>query len=270
MIRSASCGALVHRGDEAAVEIRRTSARCRVRCRASIRSQSSASSGRNVSSLRSPVSVSFLPIADLRKPVDLVHAFQHRLPFHLVDLLPAQKIRAALHQRDLQIRREMLLQEGHVFVEELLLKRFRRRRDDHAPPAANRRNQIRERLARAGARLDHHVLMLLERRLDNPRHLELRRAELIPRVPFFQQPARPENSLDGNFLRLRHGVIRARRLRFWGCGFLGCRHTVAFCGVRATRIDEITRSQSNFLRAGAAQLAGTPLRSQGRAATHGN
>ena len=58
-----------------------------------------------------------LPVFNLRKPVDFVDPFQDRLALHLMDFLPAKEIRAALHQRRLQIGREMLLQEGNVLLE---------------------------------------------------------------------------------------------------------------------------------------------------------
>ena len=76
----------------------------------------------------------------------------------------------------------MFLQEGDVLLKKLLLKRFRCRRDDYSPPAANRRNQIREGLAGSCSRLDHHVLVFLKRIIRDLRHFELRRPELIPRV----------------------------------------------------------------------------------------
>src|SRR6185437_6338472 len=56
------------------------------------------------------------PIADLREPVDFVDAFQRRLAVHLMHLLPAQKIRAALHHRGFEIGREMLLKERNILL----------------------------------------------------------------------------------------------------------------------------------------------------------
>ena len=159
-----------------------------------MRFHSSASSGRKVSSLRSPVSVSFSQSRDLREPIHLVHALQHRLIVHLMHLLPAQKIVAPLHQRRFQLRREIFLQEGNVFLKELLLQRFRRGGNHHAPPAANRRNQIRQRFSRSRAGLDDRVLVPLESLLHHSRHRQLRRAKFVSRMPRLQQPARPENS----------------------------------------------------------------------------
>ncbi len=152
------------------------------------------------------------PVANLREPVDFVHAFQDGLAFHLMHFLPAQKIGAALHQRRLQVGREVLLQEGNILLEELLLQRFRGGGDHHAPAAANRRNQIGERLAGAGARLDHDMLMVLEGFFDDPRHFELRRAELVAGMTRFEQAPGAKNSIDGDFF----GFFRGRFFRHGG------------------------------------------------------
>jgi len=71
--------------------------------------------------------------------------------------------------RNLQLARKILLQEGNVFGEELLLERLRRRGDHHALPAADRRHQVRQRLARARPRLDNGVLLPPERFLHQLR-----------------------------------------------------------------------------------------------------
>ncbi len=53
----------------------------------------------------------------------------------------------------------MLLQERNVLLVELFLQRFRRGGNHHAPSAANRRQQIRQRLARARAGFHDGVMM---------------------------------------------------------------------------------------------------------------
>ena len=179
--------------------IPRISSPCRDRCARQSGATARRRPAENVSSLRSPVSVKLLPLLDLREPVHLVHPFQHRLAHHLMHLLPAKKIRPPLHQRRFQIRREMFLQKGNILLKKLLLKRFRGSRNHHPPPAANRRNQIRQRLPGPGPRLDHHMLMLLKRVVSNLRHLELRRAKLVPRMPLFKQSSGTENFLDRNW-----------------------------------------------------------------------
>src|SRR5713101_2603185 len=115
--------------------------------------QSSESSGRNVSSALSPVSVNFAQFLDLPEGIQLFHAFQQPLVRHLVQLRDAQKIRAPLHHRDFQVGRKVLLQKGYVLLVELLLKRFRGRGNHHAPPTANRRQQVRQSLSCPGAGL---------------------------------------------------------------------------------------------------------------------
>ena len=57
-----------------------------------------------------------------------------------MNFLAAEEVRAALHEGNLQIGREVFLQEGNVFLEELLLQGLRRRGDNHATAAANRRD----------------------------------------------------------------------------------------------------------------------------------
>ena len=125
---------------------------------------------------RSPVSVSFSQSRICANQSTSSMPFSTGWSVHLVHFLPAQKIRAALHHRHFQIRREMFLQEGNVLLEELLLQRFRRRGNHHAPPAANRRNQIRQRLSGSRARFHDRVLVLRESVVHHLRHLQLRRA----------------------------------------------------------------------------------------------
>ena len=105
----------------------------------------------------------------------------------------------------------MFLQEGNILLKKLLLKRFRGGRNHHAPPAANRGNQIRQRLPGPRPRLDHHMLVFLKRIVSNLRHLELRRAKLIPRMPLFEQSSGSEDLLD----------------RDWFVGFCGFRFLTA-------------------------------------------
>ena len=102
--------ALVHGGDEAALEFRALLAGAQIAARVDAipklgvvgkKSELAAIAGFR----------KLLPVANLREPVYFVDALQHRLPVHLVHLLTAEKIGAALHQRSFQIGREMLLQE---------------------------------------------------------------------------------------------------------------------------------------------------------------
>ena len=206
--------ALVHGGDEAAVEFRALLAGAQIAARVDAipkvgvvgkKSEFVAIAG--FGKLR--------PVANLREPVHFVDALQHRLPVHLVHLLTAQKIGAALHQRGFQVGSEMLLQERDVFLEELLLQRFRGRRNDHAPSAANRGQKVSQRLARAGAGFDQGVLVFLEGLVGHLGHGQLRRAEFVSGMAFFEQTARPEDAFDGDFLRFCLGSFLWHAL---GCG----------------------------------------------------
>ena len=113
--------ALVHGGDKAAIELRAFLAGAGLAARVEPRPQFGAVRQkiqfRAVACLRQP-----FPIANLREPVQLLEALEHRLPFHLMQFLPAQEIRAALHHRHFQLRREMLLQKGDVLGVQLLLQ----------------------------------------------------------------------------------------------------------------------------------------------------
>src|SRR5262249_17135193 len=66
----------------------------------------------------------FFPSADDLEIGQLFQAREHRLLFSIVDFLAARVIAAALHVADIQWPREMLLQERNIFEEELLLEVF--------------------------------------------------------------------------------------------------------------------------------------------------
>ena len=67
----------------------------------------------------------------------------------------------------------MLLDERHILLEELLLEGFGGSRDDHAPAAAQRGDQVGERLAGTGAGLDNRVAPLAEGFLHRAAHFQL-------------------------------------------------------------------------------------------------
>ncbi len=124
-----------------------------------------------------------LPFADDLKVGDFFQAAQNRLAIGVVDLLPAGEVGAALHVADLQRPVEMLLQERNVFVEELLLQVLGSGGDHHAFAGEQGRDQIGERFAGAGARVDQQMLFLGQRGLDGFGHLELSGTKLVARVP---------------------------------------------------------------------------------------
>ena len=82
----------------------------------------------------------------------------------------------------------MFLEERNVLEEELFLEILGAGGDDHALAREDRGNQVGERLAGAGARLDDQVAAFGERRLDGLGHLELPGTELERRVAAREQP----------------------------------------------------------------------------------
>ncbi len=190
--------------------------------RASRRCHRSESSGRKLSSARSPVSVTFSQSRIWWNQSSSSRPLSDGLVAHAVDFFAAQEIAAPLHHGHFQFGREIFLQKRNVLLEKLLLQRFRRRRNHHAPPAANRGNQIRQRFARAGPGLDNQVPLFLERGLHQLRHLELRRPVLVAlRHAFFERAARPENFGNRGLLQIRlirMGVRPFRQRRSCGHG----------------------------------------------------
>src|SRR5258708_26103100 len=62
-----------------------------------------------------------LPLSNLAILLDLLQSVEHRLIREVLELLPAEIVVAPLHVADPQLA-QVLLQEGNVFEEELLLK----------------------------------------------------------------------------------------------------------------------------------------------------
>ena len=173
-------GAPPHLGDEAAIELLAIGADAAVGARVQL--------GPQVAVLRQLGQFGaiaglgrLLPVADDAELVDLFQSVQHRLAGEVVKLLAAEIIAAALHVADAQLA-QVLLQKGNVFVEELLLQRLGSGRDDDALARANDRQQVRQRLAGAGARFDDQVTPFLQRLLDGLGHLQLSAAKLVRRM----------------------------------------------------------------------------------------
>src|SRR6266849_5076595 len=107
----------------------------------------------------------------------------------------------------------MLLQKWDVFLVELLLQGLCCRGDDHATPAADRRQQIGQGLPRPGSRFDDDVMARFKRVLHQLRHLELRAAVLVATDhASFQESARPEDFLHA----WRRRFLLGRRARYSG------------------------------------------------------
>src|SRR5579883_156206 len=102
----------------------------------------------------------------------------------------------------------MLLQEGDVFEEELLLKIFRAGGDDDALSGKQRGDQVSQSFTGSRSGLDDQVALLLQSAFHRFCHLHLSRAELIIRVPLRERAAAREEParlargrrlLEGNF-----------------------------------------------------------------------
>ena len=122
---------------------------------------------------------------------------EHGLIGQVVELLPAQIVVAALHVADLQLAfavgKQRLLEEGHVFEEELLLQILCAGRNDDALAGANDGHQVGQRLARAGAGFDDQVTLFFERLFDRLRHLQLPPAEFVGGMSARKHSAGREN-----------------------------------------------------------------------------
>ena len=116
-----------------------------------------------------------LPLADDLEIGDFFQAGEHGLLFGVVDLLPAGVVVAALHVADLERPRKMLLEEGNVLEEELLLQVLGAGGDHDALAGKQRGHQVGERLAGARAGLDDQVALIGERRFHGLGHLHLAR-----------------------------------------------------------------------------------------------
>ena len=94
----------------------------------------------------------------------------------LPELAQADVIRAPFGHRDFQIVPVDLLEEGNILAEELFLQRDGAGRDHGLLAALEDREEIAERLAAAGARLDEGVAAGRNGLLDETRHFELLRS----------------------------------------------------------------------------------------------
>src|SRR3989304_3819698 len=205
----------VHRRDEAAVELRALLPGAGVAPRVDPRPE-----GDGVGEVAELGAVAgfrrLFPLADAGVVVELLQALEHRLVLEVVEFLPAEEVRPALHVAGADFGVEVLLQKRDVLEEKLLLEGFRPRRDDHLAAAAQRGDEIGKRFTCAGARFDDEMLFLLEGLLDRLRHRELPLPELVLRMRARQQPLGPE-ALPERHLRLfdlfrhrRDGIPRPR------------------------------------------------------------
>ena len=120
---------------------------------------------------------SLLPRSDGPILFDLFQPAQHRLIRQIVQFLPAQVIIPTLHvaNREPGARSrkpiQRLLQKWNVLIKKLLLQILRPRRDNDALSRPNRRHQVRQRLARAGACFHNQMALFFQRLFDSLCHL---------------------------------------------------------------------------------------------------
>ena len=91
----------------------------------------------------------------------------------------------------------MLFQERNVFEEELFLQIFGAGGNDDALAGKNRGNQIRQRLAGAGAGFDDQVLLFGQSGFHRFRHLQLAVAKFVSGVPLGKQSFAAKELADG-------------------------------------------------------------------------
>ena len=84
----------------------------------------------------------------------------------------------------------MLLQKRNVLVEDLLLKVLRAGGDDDAFAGQDRRDQVGQGFSRSRPGLDEERPLVLDRRFDGLRHLELAGPVLIVGVPLREKSTR--------------------------------------------------------------------------------
>ena len=93
--------------------------------------------------------------------------------------MQAQVVGAAFHQRRRERDAERLLQRGQILEEDLLLEILGAGGDQHAMAAQDRRDQIRERLSRAGSRFGQQRPAGFDDRRDRLGHAPLAVARLV-------------------------------------------------------------------------------------------
>ncbi len=111
------------------------------------------------------------PFLNLFEGVEFFEAAKHGLIGKGVQLGAAKEIGAALHDRDLELGSEVLLEEGDVFLVELFLEGLGGRGNNDAAAAANGGQEVGEGFAGTGAGFDDGVMMILEGVINGLGHL---------------------------------------------------------------------------------------------------
>jgi len=181
----------------------------------------------------------FVPVEQGAEFMDLVEAAEHRLVGELVELFAAEIVLAPLHVADLETRlaggglaEKRMLKKWHVLEEELLLEIFGAGGDDHALAALDDGEEVRERLASAGAGFDDEVSLLLDGLLDGVGHGELSLAELVGRMALGEQPSGSKEAMEREAPERGRWNGGPRRACGWRAG-VGDRGPRRACGWRA-------------------------------------
>ena len=164
--------------------------------------QKGRSSGRSSTSARSPVSVSVDPALEDADVERLVAGADGRALAERLEAVQAEVVAAPLHAGGGERDAERLAQHRQVLEEDLFLEILGAGRDEHALAAEDRRHEVGERLAGAGARFGEQHAARREDRGDGFRHLHLARARLEP-VERSRQRTVGGKRLDGRVGQLR-------------------------------------------------------------------
>ncbi len=136
-----------------------------------------------------------------------VEPILHRLPgagvaavceqerLEALQLPAAEVVRATLQHLDTDVPPDRSRRDRDVLREQLLLERLGRGGNDHAPPGLERRNEIGEALADAGACLGDEMLAGLEGLLDAGCERGLLAPRLVPGKRMRERPAGAEDVL---------------------------------------------------------------------------
>ena len=128
--------------------------------------------------------------------------------------LQAEVVAAALHARGRERHRQHAGEQRQILGEDLLLQVLGAGRDDHALAAQDRRHEVGERLAGAGAGLDEEHAAVLERVGDRRGHAALAVARLEGDERLRQRPVGAEDRVDAGAERhqriVSEGPVRSR------------------------------------------------------------
>jgi hypothetical protein len=118
------------------------------------------------------------PIADGRHGVGVGKRHRHRILAEEIEAVKAEVVAPPLHVCGLERDAERVLQDGEVLREDLFLERLGAGRDEHAPAAQDRRDEVRDGLAGAGAGFGKQDVTFFDGRGHRGGHRPLARSRL--------------------------------------------------------------------------------------------